>query len=100
MKKHGATKLISITVRYGVLSNVVPDSLLFAFEALTHKTPYEGAKIILVEEALSLQCHLCEHTFSPQGKEYLYIPCPACQTQGSFKLLAGEGIFLDRLEAE
>ena len=100
MQKHGAKKLLSITVRHGVLSNVVPDSMEFAFEALTQRTPFEGAKIILVEEPLGLQCTFCEHTFSPQGKEYLYIPCPSCKEEGSFKLLAGEGIFLDRLEAE
>lgn len=100
MRKHGAKKLISITVRHGILSNIVPDSMSFAFEALTLNTPYEGAKLILVEEVLSLQCFSCSHTFAPIGKEYLYIPCPSCQTQGGFKLLAGEGIFLDRLEAE
>ena len=100
MQKHGAKKLLSITVRHGVLSNIVPDSMIFAFEAITKNTPYEGAKFILVEEALNLQCHSCLHTFEPEGKEYLFIPCPSCQTQGGFKLLAGEGIFLDRLEAE
>ena len=100
MQKHGAKKLISITVRYGVLSNVVPDSLTFAFEALTQNTSYDGAKLILVEEALKLQCPSCLEIFSPQGKDYLYIPCPSCQVQEAFKLLGGEGIFLDRLEAE
>jgi len=100
MQKHGAKKLISITVRHGVLSNVVADSMLFAFEAITKNTPYEGAKLILVEELLNLQCHSCSHIFSPQGKDYLFIPCPSCHEQSSYKLLAGEGIFLDRLEAE
>ena len=100
MQKHGAKKLVSITVRHGVLSNVVADSMRFAFEALTKNTPYEGAKFTLVEEALSLECQSCSHIFSPEGKEYMFIPCPSCQTQASFKLLAGEGIFLDRLEAE
>lgn len=100
MKKHGATKLTSVTVRHGALSNVVPDSMQFAFEALTKDTPLEGATLILHEEALKVQCLQCNHEFSPEGKAYLHTPCPSCQTDFSYKILSGEGIFLDRLEAE
>ncbi len=100
LKKHGATKLLSITVRYGVLSNVVADSFQFAFEALTKGSKHEGAKLILVEEELLLKCSLCQGSFKPDGKDYLYIPCPLCGEQTPYSVLAGEGIFLDKLEAE
>ncbi len=100
LKKHGATKLTSISVRYGVLSNVVVDSMEFAFEALTKGTSFEGAKLNLVEEKLVLECLSCKHNFSPSGKDYFHNPCPSCHEQTSYKVVSGEGIFLDRLEAE
>lgn len=99
MQKHGADKLISLTVRHGVLSNVVADSMYFAFDALTKNTSFEGATLNLIEEKLSLECS-CGHVFSPDKNEYFYLPCPACKEKGSYKVLAGEGIFLDRLEAD
>ncbi len=100
LKKHGAKKLNSITVRYGILSNVVVDSMEFAFEALTKNTAFEGAKLILNEEKLVLECLECKFNFSPNGKDYFHNPCPNCQEQASYKVLSGEGIFLDRIEAE
>ncbi len=100
LKKHQANKLISMTVRYGELSNIVADSMDFAFEALGKGTIFENAKLILNEEKLLLECTSCKHNFSPDGKDYFHKPCPSCNEQASYKVLAGEGIFLDRIEAE
>lgn len=99
LQKHGANTIKSITVRYGTLSNVVADSMHFAFEALTRGSAHEGAKLILVEEKLQLSCS-CGHVFSPDKNEYFHMPCPSCKELGSYKVLAGEGIFLDRIEAD
>lgn len=99
MQKHGANIIKSITVRHGTLSNIVPDSMHFAFEAITKNTQHEGAKLFLVEEKLQLEC-ACGCVFISDKKEYLYEPCPSCKEQGFYKVLAGEGIFLDRLEAD
>lgn len=100
MQKHVATKLKSLTVRYGSLTNIVADSMHFAFEALTKNTSLEGANLILQEENVSIKCHTCGHSCTVQGKEYLYMPCPSCNKQTSFEVTGGDGIFLDRLEAE
>lgn len=99
MQKHGANTIQSLTVRHGALSNIVPDSMQFAFEALTKNTVHEGAKLCLIEEKLQLKC-TCGHVFTSNKKDYLYVPCPSCYEQGFYTVLAGEGIFLDRIEAD
>ncbi len=100
MEKHKVTKLQSITVRYGVLSNIVEDSLRFAFDVLTKDSEFAGAKLNLVKEELTLSCRFCSHTFTTTEKNYFFLPCPNCGEEGCFELVKGEGIFLDRIEAE
>lgn len=100
MRKHNTEKLLAIHVRCGGLSNVVPDSMRFAFEALTKGSIFEGAILHLNVEALSLECTVCKHVFESQRRDYIDMPCPSCTENVSFKVLAGDGIFLDRLEAE
>lgn len=100
MEKHKVAKLRSITVRYGVLSNIVADSLAFAFEVLTKNSEFAGAKLNLVKDELVLKCRLCSHSFITDQKDYFFLACPKCGEEGSFEIVKGEGIFLDRIEAD
>lgn len=100
MEKHKVSRLRSITVRYGILSNIVAESMLFAFEVLTKDSEFFGAKLNLIQEDLELKCRHCSHVFTTGRKDYFFIPCPHCHEEGSFEVMKGEGIFLDRIEAE
>lgn len=100
MEKHKVGTLRSVTVRYGILSNIVAESMQFAFEVLTKDSEFSGAKLILIQEDLELKCRFCSHIFTTKQKNYFFIPCPHCHEEGSFEVIKGEGIFLDRIEAE
>ena len=100
LSRHGASRLLLLRIRYGVLDQVQPDAMHMAFEAMTAGTPHEGAKLELVEEPLGLRCSLCGHSFQPEDRNALYAPCPSCGETAPFVLTGGEGIFLDHLEAE
>jgi len=98
--KHGATRLTLVQVRYGCLANMQPEAMQMAFSALILDTPHFNAKLILVEEKLRLRCYLCSHIFQALGREDMFGLCPACGKSASYFVEAGEGIFLDHLEAE
>ena len=100
LTRHGASRLTLLRIRHGVLDQVQPDAMRMAFEAMTKGTPDEGAKLELVEEPLRLSCCLCGHEFTPDDRNALYAPCPACGETVPFSVIGGEGIFLDHLEAE
>lgn len=100
LTRHGARRLTLLRIRHGVLDQVQPDAMRMAFEAMTAGTPHEGAKLELVEEPLRLSCCMCGHQFSPENRNALYEPCPACGESVPFSVIGGEGIFLDHLEAE
>lgn len=100
MHSHGASKLKVLRVRWGTLSNVVPESMQMAFSALTQETADQDAKLELVEELLHLRCAQCGHEFSPSGRPGLFMPCPACEELTAFSVTAGQEVWLDHLEAE
>ncbi|WP_294559562.1 hydrogenase maturation nickel metallochaperone HypA [uncultured Mailhella sp.] len=100
LSRHGASRLLLLRIRYGVLDQVQPEAMRMAFEAMTAGTPHEGATLELVEEPLGLRCSLCGHVFHPEDRNALYAPCPACGDTVPFSITEGEGIFLDHLEAE
>lgn len=98
--KHGASRLTLLRVRHGSLSNLVPEAMHMAFTILVQGTSHAGAKLELVEEKLRLRCGLCGQSFLASGRESLFEPCPLCDETTSYQVQAGEGIFLDHLEAE
>ena len=98
--KHGASHLILVRVRYGSLANLVPEAIQMAFSALIIDTPHSQVKLELVKEKLRLRCSLCSHSFVAQGRKDMFEQCPACAESVSYIVEAGEGIFLDHLEAE
>ncbi len=97
--KHGCTSLSLVRVRYGTLSQVVPDSLRFCFEAITKGGPHEGAVLELEEVPLLLRCGGCAVTFSPPD-DNMFAPCPTCAMHMGHEVVEGRELNIQHLEAE
>lgn len=101
MEKHRAERLVRISLRYGALANVVPESLLLAFEVQSQGTPFEGARLELTEEALRLRCNACGREFAPEAAVAgLFSACPGCGEDFGHQVLAGKELYIDHLELE
>ena len=98
--RHGGRRLTLVRVRYGVLNQIVPDAMRMAFDAFIAGTPHEGAALELKEEPLRLRCRGCGKEREAASREEMFRPCPSCGTFAGFECRAGDGIFLDHLEAE
>ena len=61
--KHGITKVESIKLVIGEMQQVVPDTLLFAFDVLSKDTPLEGAKLIIESLPIRGCCKSCLQDF-------------------------------------
>ena len=72
LARHGGRRLTLVRVRYGVLNQIVPDAMSMA----------------------------CGNEFAATSRETLFHPCPLCGQSTGFECCAGDGIFLDHLEAE
>ncbi len=99
LAKNNCTKLTLVRVRYGVLSQVVPDSLQFCFEAVTKDGPHQGALLEMEEVPLILRCGMCHQSFSPaEGNPFE--PCPHCQATMGHDVEQGRELYVQHLEAE
>ena len=100
MEKHDVHRLLLVRVRYGALSNIVPEALSFAFEALTAGTDFEGAVLETEEVPITLKCSQCGHTFPAVKGEHFFAPCPACGEQYGHSMETGRELYVQHIEAE
>ncbi len=99
LAKNNCTKLTLVRVRYGALSQVVPDSLQFCFEAVTKDGPHQGAHLEMEEVPLILRCGMCHQSFTPsEGNPFE--PCPQCQNSMGHDVEQGRELYVQHLEAE
>jgi hydrogenase nickel incorporation protein HypA/HybF len=99
MRARSAAKLLRMRVRYGALANIAPEAFLLAFEIMTKDQDLAGARLDMVEEPLLLACGGCGGKFSPSPlPAALFASCPVCGEEIGHLVLAGKGLFLDRLE--
>ena len=107
MGKNNATRLLKARVRCGLLSNVVPEALELAFEAVTRadqaKDALENRTLVeavleIEEEPAILCCTLCNMEFSTNERKGIFSPCPNCGNQCGHKVVSGMGMCLQTLE--
>ncbi len=99
LAKNNCTKLTLVRVRYGALSQVVPDSLQFCFEAVTKDGPHQGACLQMEEVPLILRCGQCQQSFTPEEGSP-FAPCPHCQNAMGHEVEQGRELYVQHLEAE
>ena len=88
--EHGAGRVEEVTVRCGVLRQVVPEALETAFTVIARGTPADGAALKTEEEAAEARCRPCGRLFECRVDDYL---CPACG-QADVEFVRGHQILL------
>jgi hydrogenase nickel incorporation protein HypA/HybF len=94
--REGASAIISITMKIGALSGVIPEAVEFAFDACSKGTLADGAKLEIMHVPAIGRCRQCA---TESSIESLIDSCPAC---GSFALviLQGQEMALTELEID
>lgn len=93
-QKDGAARIVSLKLRIGALSGVVPDALAFAFDLTTQGTMAEGARFEYELTPVRCACPDGCPDFEPAA--FIY-ECPAC---GAFSSRILQGRELDLVELE
>lgn len=97
MERQGANRILSLTLRIGELAAVDPESLRFAFAAITPGTPAEGATLLIEAVPGLAWCAPCSDNFPTEGIGFF--TCPRCgRFSGTLK--QGREIELARLELD
>jgi hydrogenase nickel incorporation protein HypA/HybF len=73
-----ATRVETVHLRLGVMSGVVKDALLFAYDVATKDTLLEGSRLEIEDVPLRLYCAVCEREVEVPTVQL--ICCPDCGT--------------------
>lgn len=94
-EKQGYASIQSIKVRIGKASGVLPDSLLFVFEALKAGSIAKDATLIIEEVPVGGFCESCKKKFSVE--ETFVISCPLCGSR-EIRVETGRELNIDEME--
>jgi len=95
-RKHGFSKVRSVTVELGVLGHVEPEALRFCFDAVTRGTVAEGARLDICVIAGEGYCLDCGRTVPLMER---FGACPFC---GAYhvQMTAGDDLRIRELEVD
>lgn len=91
----GYSSIQHITVRIGKASGVMPEALLFAFEAMKQETIAHEAVLTIVDVPVSGHCADCGGDFVTD--EAFVLSCPLCKG-GSFRVRSGRELEIAEME--
>jgi hydrogenase nickel incorporation protein HypA/HybF len=94
-EKQGYKGIESIKVKIGKAAGIMPDSLLFSFEAMKVGTIAEKALLIIDEIPISGYCNTCCSNFTVD--DVYVIACPKCGHL-SFRIDTGRELNVDEME--
>ncbi len=106
LQKYNVTKVNSITVRIGDLTNLGEEQMSFAYEIVTRGTILEGSEFIIEKEPIELVCDSCGYegpanVISDPDFDTHSIPilaCPKCG--GSVKVTKGQSCVVKCMDIE
>lgn len=94
-KKIGFSRIDNVRILVGKASGVMPEALLFAFDALKRETIAEKATLFIEEIPFSGFCETCKSNFI--SEDTLIFACPSCQGS-SLKITSGRELDIKEIE--
>ncbi len=94
-RQEGYTSIESVRLKVGRAAGILPDALLFAFDAVKADTLANGAKLIIEHVSLGGFCCDCGSQFETKER-YIYA-CPACGSS-ALKITRGDELQIIDME--
>nr|WP_294527037.1 hydrogenase maturation nickel metallochaperone HypA [uncultured Rhodopila sp.] len=95
-RKQSFTRVKSIILEIGVLGHVAPEAMLFCFDAVSHGTMAEGAKLVIERTPGAGWCLDCSKTVPLQER---FGACPDCGRH-HVQITSGDELRVRELEVE
>jgi hydrogenase nickel incorporation protein HypA/HybF len=84
----------AVRVKIGKLTNILTDSLIFGFDALTRETNLNGVRLEIEHLPLTIECSDCGTRSS--GDDFFFA-CPECGST-SIKIVSGDELMVSEIE--
>ncbi len=89
-------RLLKVRVAVGALRQVVPESLHFAYEALSAGTRAAGSKLEILPIPVAARCRRCGWEGAIEGRLFY---CGACRA-AEIEIVRGKELYLESLEID
>ena len=86
-QEEGCRSVDSVKVRIGKAAGVLPDSLIFAFDAAKDNTVAKNASLTIETVPVGGTCRDCKKEFTVEDAQYVF-SCPHCGSK-SFEITSG-----------
>ena len=96
VEKYNVTRVNRVVLSVGKISNVLPEALLFAFEALTGEGIMKGAGLEIEYLPIIARCHACGREYQADG---FPIVCPGCQSK-NFTIISGDEVYIKNIDID
>jgi hydrogenase nickel incorporation protein HypA/HybF len=94
--KHGASKVLSIKIKVGEFSGVVPQLIQEYYNIVSRDTEAEGAELVIDRVPVTIRCLDCGKAFAIDRAK---IKCPECGSI-NIKMVTGREFYVDSMEVE
>jgi len=94
LRSHPNAKCKTVHVRIGELTAVIPESLTFAYEAITADTLLSDSRLAIESLPVRAECKSCLKQFGVEDFEFR---CPHCQSQ-EIEIRQGKELHIEKLE--
>ena len=95
-RKHGAQRVLSVRLRVGAMSGVVPDLLESAFDMYKKGTPAETARLEIVPVPMKLRCPDCGGETAREDTDF---SCAGCGSR-RVEIVEGRDLFVETIDLE
>ena len=95
--EHGINKVSRVKLIIGKLTMAQPDSLQFAFQALSQDELLGEAILEIEERGIRCTCRECKEEFNVDDS--FFFSCPACSCR-EVEIIQGRELFLDYFEGD
>ncbi len=90
------SRIVSIKLRVGELSGVVPECVRDYFAIAAEGTIAEGAEIVIERIPIGIRCSDCGYEGPFEGRKYR---CPKCGS-ANYRIVSGKDYYVENVEAE
>jgi len=106
LENHNFSKVNSVTVVIGDMTNLGKDQMEFAYEVVTRDTILEGSEIIVMNEPIEVECVECKYVGlvktikfdEDYGHSVPILACPECNSKVT--IIKGESCRIESIDVE
>ena len=95
-EQQGAKKILSVYLKIGEMSGLVPQIVEEYFQVAAAGTSAEGAKLVIEKTPVKIRCGSCGFEGVVKARTYR---CPECES-ADYRIISGREYLVDRMEVE